>query len=46
MLFLWVDWGERHHDLSRLLDPDGNVLATHRVVYQEHLAWPATEAAV
>jgi transposase len=30
MLVLGVDWGERHHDLC-LLDPDGRVLATHRV---------------
>jgi transposase len=30
MLFVGVDWGERHHDLC-LLDPDGSVLATHRV---------------
>jgi transposase len=30
MLFLGVDWGERHHDLC-LLDPDGRVLVTHRV---------------
>jgi hypothetical protein len=30
MLFLGVDWGERHHDLC-LLDPDGSVLATYRV---------------
>jgi hypothetical protein len=30
VLFVGVDWGERHHDLC-LLDPDGSVLATHRV---------------
>jgi transposase len=30
MLFLGIDWGERHHDLC-LLAPDGSVLATHRV---------------
>jgi transposase len=30
MLFLGVDWGERHHDLC-LLDQDGSALATHRV---------------
>jgi len=30
VLFLGVDWGERHHDLC-LLDPDGRVLATRRV---------------
>ena len=30
MLFVGVDWGERHHHLC-LLDPDGSVLATHRV---------------
>jgi transposase len=30
MLFLGIDWGERHHDLC-LLDQDGNVLATRRI---------------
>jgi transposase len=30
MLFLGVDWGERHHDLC-LLDQDGSVLAARRV---------------
>jgi transposase len=30
MLFLGVDWGERHHDLC-LLDQDGQVLAARRV---------------
>ena len=30
MLFLGVDWGERHHDLC-LLDQDGSVLATRRI---------------
>jgi transposase len=30
MLFVGVDWGERHHDLC-LLDQDGAVLATRRV---------------
>ena len=30
MLFLGVDWGERHHDLC-LLDQDGAVLAARRV---------------
>lgn len=30
MLFLGVDWGERHHDLC-LLDKDGSVLATRRI---------------
>jgi transposase len=31
MLFLGIDWGERHHDLC-LLDQDGSVLATRRIV--------------
>jgi transposase len=31
MVFLGVDWGERHHDLC-LLDQDGMVLATRRIV--------------
>jgi transposase len=30
MLFLGVDWGERHHDLC-LLDQDGSVLAARRI---------------
>jgi Transposase len=30
MLFLGIDWGERHHDLC-LLDPDGAVLASRRI---------------
>jgi hypothetical protein len=30
MLFLGVDWGERHHDLC-LLDEGGQVLAARRV---------------
>ena len=30
MLFLGVDWGERHHDLC-LLDESGHVLATRRI---------------
>jgi transposase len=30
MLFLGIDWGERHHDLC-LLDQDGMVLATRRI---------------
>jgi hypothetical protein len=30
MLFLGVDWGERHHDLC-LLDQDGQVLAARRI---------------
>jgi hypothetical protein len=30
MLFLGIDWGERHHDLC-VLDQDGNVLATRRI---------------
>ena len=30
MLFVGVDWGERHHDLC-LLDQDGQVLAARRV---------------
>jgi transposase len=30
MLFLGIDWGERHHDLC-LLDPEGQVLAARRV---------------
>jgi transposase len=30
MLFVGVDWGERHHDLC-LLDVAGQVLATHRI---------------
>jgi transposase len=30
MLFVGVDWGERHHDLC-LLDEAGQVLATHRI---------------
>jgi transposase len=30
MLFLGIDWGERHHDLC-LLDQDGQVLAVRRV---------------
>jgi transposase len=30
MLFLGIDWGERHHDLC-LLDQDGNVLGTRRI---------------
>ena len=30
MLFVGVDWGERHHDLC-LLDQDGRVLATRRI---------------
>ena len=30
VLFLGVDWGERHHDLC-LLDQDGNVLTARRV---------------
>jgi transposase len=30
MLFVGVDWGERHHDLC-LLDQDGAVLATRRI---------------
>jgi transposase len=30
MLFVGVDWGERHHDLC-VLDRDGGVLATRRV---------------
>ena len=30
VLFLGVDWGERHHDLC-LLDQDGSVLATRRI---------------
>jgi hypothetical protein len=30
VLFLGVDWGERHHDLC-LLDQDGAVLAARRV---------------
>ena len=30
MLFLGVDWGERHHDLC-LLDQDGAVLAARRI---------------
>jgi transposase len=31
VLFVGVDWGERHHDLC-LLDQDGAVLATRRIV--------------
>jgi hypothetical protein len=30
MLFLGIDWGERHHDLC-LLGQDGSVLATRRI---------------
>jgi len=30
MLFVGVDWGERHHDLC-LLDQDGNLLAARRI---------------
>jgi transposase len=30
MLFLGVDWGERHHELC-LLDQDGSVLVTRRI---------------
>ena len=30
MLFVGVDWGERHHDLC-LLDQDGSVLAARRI---------------
>ena len=30
MLFLGIDWGERHHELC-LLDQDGQVLAARRV---------------
>jgi transposase len=30
MLFVGLDWGERHHDLC-LLDQDGSVLATRRI---------------
>ena len=30
MLFVGVDWGERHHDLC-LLDQDGTVLAARRI---------------
>jgi hypothetical protein len=30
VLFVGVDWGERHHDLC-LLDQDGSVLATRRI---------------
>jgi 2-keto-3-deoxy-galactonokinase len=30
VLFLGVDWGERHHDLC-LLDQDGSVLVTRRI---------------
>jgi hypothetical protein len=30
MLFLGVDWGERHHDLC-LLDQDGQVLAARPI---------------
>jgi hypothetical protein len=31
MLFLGIDWGERHHDLC-LLDQDGRVLAARQIV--------------
>jgi transposase len=30
MLFLGIDWGERHHDLC-LLDQDGNLVAARRI---------------
>jgi hypothetical protein len=30
VLFVGVDWGERHHDLC-LVDQDGGVLATRRI---------------
>jgi hypothetical protein len=31
MLYLGIDWGERHHDLC-LLDQDGMVLGARRIV--------------